>query len=277
MKGYSARDISTMLGLSVSRIRSYVSAGLLAPERGDRGELRFTFHDLVILRTAKELLDARIPPRKVSRALTRLREQLPSGRPITAVRIAADGDRVVVRDGEAMWQPESGQALFDFAVAELETTVAPFAKRAAEQAISDDELDADGWYDLGCELEIGAADEAEDAYRRALEQNPLHCDAMVNLGRLLQERGELEAAEQLYRAALGVDRRHAIAWFNLGVLLEEEERREEAIDAYRAALEHDPDSADAHYNLAGLYEALGRKTLAFRHLKTYKSLIDRDR
>ena len=84
------------------------------------GELQFGFHDLVLLRTASELSAAKIPQRKVLRVLERLRAQLPSGRSLTGVRITADGENVIVRDGGAVWIPESGQSLFDFSVADLE-------------------------------------------------------------------------------------------------------------------------------------------------------------
>lgn len=276
MKGYSARDIAAMLGVSLAQVRSYVNAGLLNPDRGPRGELTFSFADLVLLRAAKELTDARIAPRKVSRALKRLREQLPSGRPLTAVRISADGARVVVRDGGSLWQPDSGQALFDFAVSELEAKVAPFVRRFAEEARADDgELTADEWYELACDVEIGAPDEAERAYRRAIELDPSHTDAMVNLGRLLQERGNLAEAAQLYRRATEVEPDYGTAFFNLGVVMEELGETDAAIAAYEKSLEVDPVSADSHYNLAGIYEELGRKTLAYRHLKAYKELVDR--
>lgn len=275
MKGYSVREIAGMLGVSPAQIRSYVKSGLVDPDRGPRGELTFSFHDLVLLRAAKELIDANIAPRKVSRALRKLREQLPSGRPLTAVRIAAEGARVVVRDGDAVWQPESGQAVFDFAVSELEAQVAPFVRKFAEAARSDDALSAEEWYELGCDVEIGAPEEAERAYRNAIELDPSHSDALVNLGRLLQERGELDAAVALYRRAIEAEPDYATAYFNLGVVMEELGETDAAIEAYQKSLEFDPDSADSHYNLAGLYESLGRRTLAYRHLKAYKELIDR--
>ena len=53
MSGYGASEVAKMLGLSVGQVRSWVRAGFLTPERGPRGELRFSFHDLVLLRTAK--------------------------------------------------------------------------------------------------------------------------------------------------------------------------------------------------------------------------------
>jgi DNA-binding transcriptional MerR regulator len=96
---FTLRDVSAMLGLSSSQIRAYTNRGFLNPERGNRGELRFGFQDLVMLRTASELSGAHIPQRKVRRVLEKLREQLPEGRSLTGVRIAADGERIVVREG----------------------------------------------------------------------------------------------------------------------------------------------------------------------------------
>ena len=57
-----------MLDLSVGQVRSYARSGLVDPQRGDRGEYRFDFQDLVLLRTAKGLLSRRIPPRRVRRS-----------------------------------------------------------------------------------------------------------------------------------------------------------------------------------------------------------------
>jgi len=263
-----------MLGLTPNQVRAFATKGFLDPERGERGELRFGFHDLILLRTAGELSAARIPRRKVQRVLERLREQLPEGRSLTGVRIAADGERVVVRDGEAVWNPESGQALFDFSVDELAEKTAPFLLRdASEQEERPEEVTAEDWYDLACELEPASVEEAKEAYERALEADPDHADAHVNLGRLLHEEGAPAAAEQHYRAALIAYPEHETAAFNLGVALEDLGRVDDAVHAYRTALAFDPDNADAHYNLAGIYERRGEKQAALRHLKAYRALI----
>jgi tetratricopeptide (TPR) repeat protein len=271
---YSIREVSAMLGLSPGEIRAYATNGFLAPERGPRGELRFGFHDLIILRTAGELTAAQIPRRKVRHVLQRLREQLPKGRSLTGVRITADGDRVVVRDGEAVWNPESGQSLFDFSVADLAAKAAPLIHRnAADARERPADITADDWYTLACELEMSSVQEAKDAYERALRADPEHTDAHVNLGRLLHEAGAPAAAEQHYRAAMAADPGHETAAFNLGVALEDLGRTAEAIDAYTLALTLDPENADAHYNLAGIYERRGEKQAALRHLSAYRTLL----
>lgn len=261
-----------MLGLSPAQIRSYASKGFLQPERGARGELRFGFHDLVILRTAGELAAADVPQRKVRRVLERLRDQLPSGRSLAAVRIAADGDEVVVRDGSTVWNPDSGQSLFDFPVADVARRAAPFVNRAAEVARDrEEEVDADDWYQLACELEMTDIEQAKEAYERVLALDPDHSDAHVNLGRLLHEQKAPAAAEKHYRAALDADPDHDTAAFNLGVALEDLGRLREAMVMYERALELDPDNTDAHFNLAGIYERRGDKATALRHLKACRA------
>lgn len=278
MAGYSAREAARLLELSVAQIRGYVRAGFLSPERGARGEYRFNFQDLVLLRTAKALVASRIPARRVRSALKSLIKQLPPGRPLTGLTITAEGDRIVVRDGDEVWDAEDGQGELNFGVAELAAKVAPLLRRQAEEARRDEtKMSAEDWYQLGCDLEASVPDQARDAYRRSLELDPSHIDARLNLGRLLHEAGQLVAAEAHYRAAIEARPDDATAWFNLGVALEDQERGKEAIDAYRLSIELDPDGVDAYYNLGHLYERSGRQALAIRYLSRYKQLLEERR
>jgi len=128
--GYSTKDVAGLLGLTTGQVRSYVRAGFLSPRQGPRGEYSFSFQDLVLLRTAKGLLAARVPRRRVRLALQNLREQLPESRPLTGVRISAQGHHVVVRDGQDVWNPESGQTLFDFELAGLAREASALPLRA---------------------------------------------------------------------------------------------------------------------------------------------------
>src|SRR3989441_6722240 len=202
MKGYTSRDVAKVLGLTVAQVRGFARDGFLTPGRGARGELLFSFQDLVILRTAKGLVAARIPTRHIRRALRRLKAQLPRGRSLAELRIAAEGDRIVVSDGEATWSPESGQMQIDFAVAELASRAAPMARRAAKAARRvEQDLSAEDWYELGLELEVAAPGDARDAYRRALELDAHPADAHVNLRRLLHEQGPATQAERHYLGA----------------------------------------------------------------------------
>ncbi len=99
MKSYTTRDVAKLLGLSEAQVRSHARVGYLAPDRGPRNAYRFSFQDLVLLRTAKALSEARIAPRRIRRALRALTRELPTGRSLSGIRISSEGDRVVVRDG----------------------------------------------------------------------------------------------------------------------------------------------------------------------------------
>lgn len=275
MKTYTSRDVADILGMTVREVQVHGRAGYLSPDRGPGNRYRFSFQDLILLRTAKGLTRANLPPARIRSVLRKLRGELPRGRSLSEVRVGVAGDEIVVKEGGAAWSPESGQIVFDFAVADLAKSAAPFARRGVESARKADHArSADDWFDLGTELEATAPNEARDAYRRALELNPAHADAHVNLGRLLQEEGATQAAVEQYRAALETDARHATAAFNLGSALEALGRRREAIAAYQKAIAADPDFADAHYNLSRLYERSGKKQAAIRHLARYKALVD---
>ncbi len=276
--GYSTKDVAALLGLSADQVRSCVRAGFLAPRQGPRGEYYFSFQDLILLRTAKGLLAAHVPRRRVRLALQNLREQLPENRALTGVRISAQGHQVVVRDGRDLWNPESGQALFDFELSALAREASTLPLRAlppaSGNAESEEPESGADWYERGCGMEEEEApEEAMAAYRRALKLEPGLADAHVNLGRLLHERGETAEAERHYRLALAARPEDATSAFNLGVALQDLGRLRDAAGAYEAALAIDRALADAHYNLAGIYEELGEREAAFRHLRTYRTLI----
>src|SRR5437867_2164240 len=159
MKGYSSTEVARMLGMSAGQVRSYVRSGFLQPARGARRALLFSFQDVVLLRTAKGLVEARIGPRKVKRILKELKERLPSGRSLASVSIVAEGNRVVIREGASRWTPD-GQGLFDFHVGDLARKAKPIVSRAAEAARgAQDEQSAEDWYDLACHLELYSRDE----------------------------------------------------------------------------------------------------------------------
>jgi len=266
MWGYRTRDVARLVGVPEGRVRGWARAGVVKARRGPRGELRFGFQDLVLLRAAAGLAKARIPARRLRATLRRLEAQLPEGRGLASVAIAADGKRVVVSDGRSRWHPDSGQALLDFAVREVASGVAALFRDRRES------LDAEGWYAFGCDLEDGAPREAEQAYRRALLLDPGHAAAHLNLGRLRHEAGDAVAAESHYRQALATRHHDGTALFNLGVALGDQGRLEEAVAAYERALAADPAMLDAHRNAARLCERLGRPEAAIRHLRLARKL-----
>ena len=277
MTHFTTREVAKIALLPDARIRSCVRAGVLAPHRDRRGRLEWTFQDLLLLKTTKGLLDARVPLARIKRMVGSLRRQLPDDQTLSSVTIYADGQRVVAWDGAARWQPDSGQFLFNFdvqAVASKAKLAEPPPPPKRDGAASSTRT-AEQWFNLGCELDATSPEEARHAYHQALELDPGLADAHVNLGRLYHEAAQLDRAESHYRAALRRDSSDHLAHFNLGLVLEEQGHGDEAIDAYRAALRASPDFADAHYNLGLLFDSLGKRSQAMTHLKTARKLYGR--
>ncbi len=270
MKGYSTRDVAELLDISRKVIREFARTGILDPVRTRGNHYRFNFQDIIVLRTAKELMATGIRRSQINKTLFQLKTQLPSNRSLTSFRVSGDGGAVVIHEDDRVYNPESGQIHFNFAVAELAGSVAPLARQAVEAAAISNQLSADDWFDLGVDLEAVSPEDAPVAYLRAIELAPNHSDAHVNIGRLLQEAGKYKEAEIHYRHALEAEPENLLATFNLGTLFEDIGRIEDAIKAYKSAA----NLADAHFNLSRLYELVGEHSQALEHLKTYRRLID---
>jgi tetratricopeptide (TPR) repeat protein len=267
---YSVRDVERVLRLSRSTLRGLINAGFVAPERGRRREYRFSFRDLIVLRAARALIDARVPRRRISRSLEDLRRHLPETVPLVGLSICAIGDRVVVRDGKSHWQVDDGQYLLGLDVS-VENGVLRVIERNVAQAA--EPSDAEDWFAKGLELEGSDATAAIKAYERAVNVDETDVSAWINWGRLLHEQGDTKEAQSVYRRALERCGPDALLMFNLGVLLEDLGRTDEALEAYQTSIEEDPAFADCHFNLARLYESLGKPQHAIRHLGQYRRLL----
>jgi len=283
VSGYTTQDVARMIGVSVGRLRSYLRAGVLSPERGERGELRFSFQDLLLLRKAEGLVSARIPPHRVRRALKKLRDRLADDQPLTGMRLGTEGPEVVVHEGSARWQAESGQVLLalDGPEAPQGSEPVPLVPLPAPKVAAVEgelsPLSIEELYELGCEMDETDSQQAESCYRQVLTKNPLHADAHINIGRILHERGDLPAAEKHYGEALAIRKQDPTACFNLGVVLEDQGRHAEALEAYERAITLDGRNADAHYNAARLYDLLGDYGAALQHLRICRELARGDR
>ncbi|HJS04010.1 MAG TPA: tetratricopeptide repeat protein [Variovorax sp.] len=266
---YTLRRVQQMLGMSRIAIQRLVHAGFVTPTRGARNEFRFSFQDLMLLRTAQGLQEAQIPPRKILRSLRQLRATLPGELPLTGMRITAVGTDVAVRDRHSTWEAGSGQLLLDFEVAPVEGSVAFLAPSPAPKPGDADarQLLADGEA-----LESTDPAGAEAAYRAAIAAAPDHVDAYVNLGALLCDLQRYEEAVQLHEYALPRCPHSALLFFNHAIALEELGRLRIAALNYERSLQLDPDFADAHYNLGRLQELFGDARGALRHLNAYRRL-----
>ena len=276
MPSYSVRDVERVLRLSPAITRGLIRAGFVKPARGPRRAYRFSFQDLIVLRTARALIDARVPAKRIRRSLDRLRRELPAAMPMSGLAISAVGDHVVVRDGELRWQADSGQYLLGLDVTLENGLLQVVEHRAAAPPAASEAVAAEiprDWFAEGLTLESTDPASALAAYREAAQQDPLNAAAWINWGRLLHVLGKTGEAETVYgeaRERIGAD---PLLLFNQAVLLEDVGKTAAALEAYRSALAADPDLADGHYNIARLYESLGKPQHAIRHLGEYRRLV----
>lgn len=266
MQHYGVREVEKLLRLPRSTVRALVDAGFVSPARGPRNTLRFSFQDLITLRTAQTLVAANVPARRILRSLRALRRRLPQSMPLSGLSIAALADRVVVREGASRWQADSGQYLLGFEGDPAAGSLSVFENRPQKK-----------WFEQAAALEDSDSIGAVDAYRRAIAADPTHVEARINLGRLLHNTGRLTQAESVYREAIAACGNDALLLFNFGVLLDDMKRKEEAAQAYEEALRTDPAFADCCYNLALICEELGRARDAIRHMARYRKLRGGDR
>jgi tetratricopeptide (TPR) repeat protein len=276
---FRTADVARILGVPPARVRAIARVGGRRPQRqGNR--LAFSFQDLVLLRAAHCLLLAAVPPRRVRRALTQLARQLPADRPLSGVRVYADGRHVVARTGGAAWKPESGQMVFPFRADDLARAVGvvvPVARRRPQAAFSpaQQRREATVWYERAMALEAKRSrGGAKLAYERAIALDPSLSDAYINLGRLVHEDGDVTAASRLYHLAIEHAPDDPIAHYNLALALEDQGNPPAAVQHYQKALELDDEFADAHFNLGRLLDQLGQHDHALRHLLTYRKLTD---
>jgi tetratricopeptide (TPR) repeat protein len=265
---YTLRRVQAMLGLSRTIVAGLIAAGFVAPARGKRNELRFTFQDLMLMRTAHALQASQISPRKILRSLARLKATLPRELPLTGLRITAIGADVAVRDRDGHWQDDSGQLLMDFDVAPVAGGVAFLARDTSPHAPPG----APAWFERGLALETTDPAAAEAAYRQALTLAPDLEAAWLNLGAMFSDAARYAELATLCDTAIEHCPASPLIHFNRAVALDHLERLPEAVASYEQSLALDSRLADAHYNLARLREQLGDKRGALRHFSAYRRL-----
>jgi len=246
-----------------------VRARYVSPTKGERGALRFSFHDLVLLRTANHLLDAGLSRRRVGDALRTLSAKLPAETSARGLSVTAAGGRVIVHEAGEKRDALSGQLLLAFEVrSDGETVELIDVTPSTENPDGASSDDCDQAFEAALELEDTDVEAAAEAYRTCLSRFS-HGAARANLGRLLHLQGRISEALRLYRAGNQSD---ADVLYNEAVALEDLGRTEEAIATYNRVIELDRDYSDAHHNVARLWQQAGDHRRALRHWNTYRKL-----
>lgn len=138
------------------------------------------------------------------------------------------------------------------AIAAVAAAVPPNLSKAIEsqqRLAAERPNDAAVYNDLGnLLLLVPRPEEAEAAYRKALELDPNKASAHYNLGLLLQQRGEEREAMKHYEQTVKLEPRHAWAHYQMGTLHERGGQESRAVDDYAQAFALDPQLAFPEVN-----------------------------
>jgi tetratricopeptide (TPR) repeat protein len=259
------------VGISERQLRAWEQCGLIDPGAS------YGIDRLIALRTLAKLRAARVPTKKIQRAVMAVRKRLREVRdPFTELRIYSDGARIRVEVGGVRMDPENGQLLLDLEGRELQRLLklpSPEAERLSAAA-QKKQREAETWFQKGLDLEHAGApvEQVLEAYRMAATLDPGMAPALVNLGTIFFTMRSFDQADKYYTRALEANPDYALAHFNLANLYDERGDRDRALAHYRRALELEPDYSDAHYNLALLYQTSGQVMKAVQHWRTYLKL-----
>jgi len=121
------------------------------------------------------------------------------------------------------------------------------AENLYRKAVDENPADAQAWTDFGGLLgrELQRPTEAEQAFRKVTELQPGNIEAWNDLGFELISQNRCSEAEQVLRRAIEVDASDFWSWNFLGEALKRLDRYGEAEEAFRKAIELEPKSAFA--------------------------------
>jgi tetratricopeptide (TPR) repeat protein len=281
---YTYAGAAKILDIGESKLRYWSQTGFVGPSARRAGKPVFTFQDLVSIKAAKELVDRGFKAGEIRKALESVRASLPHvDRPLDRIRVAFDGDRLVVVDEGNAFET-TGQKVFDFGLAELRTSAQRIGEVRPKTPAPEGEVvvkrSAYDWFAEGTLRECGgdadADARAESCYQQALALDAGLAAAHTNLGSIAHRRGDALEARAAFERALAIDPDQVEARFNLANLILESGDLELAIAEFRRVLQIAPDFADGHYNLAVALERLGGRAQARAHLEKYLALEHED-
>ncbi len=109
---FSSREASAITGLSHRQLAYWRQSGMISPsQQTPGGHARYSFTDLVALKTAKRLLDSGVSVQKMRRSIASLLDFLPEYRqPLAELSLLASEDMVLAFHQGAAFETVSGQA-----------------------------------------------------------------------------------------------------------------------------------------------------------------------
>ena len=258
-KHYGQRDVLAMYPtLREDHLRYLQKWGLIRRAFKNKADTFFGFSDLTVLRQVHAELQQGLSFRAVLRDL----QANQIGQLAFDFRIDAQPARIIALKPREPAIP-------------VRSAPGPEVLRAQPENTGGVLTTAEQYFLMGSALDDGTPEreeEAAQAYRRALENDPYLVAALINLANIRYARDELAEAQALYERAISLDPSYFEAHFNLGNIHHDHGQYLDAETCYDDALALKPDYPDAHFYLAVTLEKMGRSSEARMHWRDYQML-----
>ncbi len=109
--GFSSHQVCRITGLTGRQLRYWQQTGLLSPsELTAGGHARYSFTDLIALKSARRLLDAGVSLQRIRKCLASLTRFLPTSQtPLRELSLVVTGDVILVLHSAGAFDAISGQ------------------------------------------------------------------------------------------------------------------------------------------------------------------------
>lgn len=277
-KLYTPAMLASLLGVSVSSVRTWQRHGLLVPVHRVRKLPYFDFVQVTAARRLAELTAAGLKSGGILRRVAAIAGRFPEvAAPLGELPLVVSGNQLLLRQGESLVDV-AGQFRIDFdATNESHGGGASEIPRdgvlRAAFAGDDPACSPAALFDTAAELEEqGDLPGAIEACRAALVAGGATAPGCFQLAELLYRQSDLPAARERYYMAIELDEDFVEARANLGCILAETGQTELAIAALEGALACHASYADVHYHLARALDDAHRTTDAVEHWRQFVDL-----
>ena len=277
---YTPAKLRRLLGLAPGVVRRWERLGLICPARKVGRLPYFDFREVTRLRRLAELLADGVPKERLEASLRLLTgDDRATTDLLSRLDLLADGGRVFARDRSGVFQPGSGQRLFDFdpghradASGDEDETDDPNATPLKFPAAAPLTAPAD-WQDRALDLlDAGEVPDAVAAFREAVRLQPDAAELHYGLADALYRAGSAAAALERFRVATEWDPDYVEAWTQMGALHLECREPAAARECLQRSVDLFADNPDALIHLADACEQLGDETAAGEHRSAFLAI-----
>jgi tetratricopeptide (TPR) repeat protein len=277
---YTAAMLAELVGVHVSRVRSWQRRGWIVPSEETHRLAYFDFPELTVARQLADLHRAGAKPAFIARKLAEIARRFPDvTRPLAELTLVLDGRTLLVRRENGLVEP-GGQLRIDFdaltqdaAEEQPPAILSTLAFLSRQSPALPDQVTPQQLASWAAELEeAGDLRSAAEMFRAALAAGGPQPELCFQLAEVLYRAGDLAAARERYFMALELDENYVEARANLGCVLLDQSEKELAVAAFEGALRSHEPYADVHYHLARTLDELTRPDEADGHWRRFVEL-----